>query len=253
MAKLNPQIASAIAPVKEGDVSSVIKLPGGCAFYRVDSRKASVVSPFESVKDQIRELLLRQKRAPEYERFVAQLKEDASIQSRGARYWKMKRSTHLTPGEFELLEILWSLGEASVKNVWAKVDPGRGLAYTTVMTVLEKMYRKGFLSQRKQGKAYIYSPIFDRDQALQGVMTHVCEAYFGGSLPPISPASSTGTLPPVPRRRLPRNERAKGRRAAVLSPAGTNTKTSKTTANLHPMDFGGSCDSMESLACQAQS
>ncbi len=80
VAKLNPQIASAIAPVKEGDVSPVIKLPGGFAFYRVDSRKASVVSPFESVRDQIRELLLRQKRAPEYERFVAQLKEDASIQ-----------------------------------------------------------------------------------------------------------------------------------------------------------------------------
>jgi BlaI family penicillinase repressor len=95
----------------------------------------------------------------------------------------MKRSTHLTPGEFELLEILWSLGEASVKNVRAKVDPGRGLAYTTVMTVLEKMYRKGFLSQRKQGKAYIYSPILGRDQALQGVLTHVCEAYFGGSYP----------------------------------------------------------------------
>jgi len=80
VAKLNPQIASAIATVKEGDVSPVIKLPGGCAFYRVDGRKASVVSPFETVRDQIRELLLRQKRAPEYERFVAQLKEDASIQ-----------------------------------------------------------------------------------------------------------------------------------------------------------------------------
>ncbi len=95
----------------------------------------------------------------------------------------MKRSAHLTPGEFELLQILWSLGEASVKNVWAKVDPERRLAYTTVMTVLEKMYRKGFLRQRKQGKAYIYSPILDRDQALQGVLAHICDAYFGGSYP----------------------------------------------------------------------
>ena len=121
----------------------------------------------------------------------------------------MKRSTHLTPGEFELLEILWSLGEASVKNVWAKVDPGRGLAYTTVMTVLEKMYRKGFLSQRKLGKAYIYSPILDRDQALQGVMTHVCEAYFGGSYPNlagfVNRHSSAGpTAPAAPATNAPK-------------------------------------------------
>jgi parvulin-like peptidyl-prolyl isomerase len=80
VAKLNPQIASGIATVKEGDITPVIKLQGAFAFYRVDSRKPSVVSPFDSVKDQIRELLFRQKRAPEYERFVAQLKEDASIQ-----------------------------------------------------------------------------------------------------------------------------------------------------------------------------
>jgi predicted transcriptional regulator len=92
----------------------------------------------------------------------------------------MKKSGHLTPGEFELMEILWPLGEASVKDVWMRLNPERGLAYTTVMTVLEKMYRKGILAQRKKGKAYLYSAILIREQALRGILEHVCDAYFGG-------------------------------------------------------------------------
>jgi BlaI family penicillinase repressor len=93
----------------------------------------------------------------------------------------MKKSAHLTPGEFELIEILWPLGEASVKEVWGKVASARGLAYTTVMTVLEKMHRKGILAQRKRGKAYLYSAILSREEALRGILEHVCEVYFKGS------------------------------------------------------------------------
>jgi predicted transcriptional regulator len=93
----------------------------------------------------------------------------------------MKKSSHLTPGEFELIEILWPLGEASVKDVWSRVDPARSLAYTTVMTVLEKMYRKGILSRRKKGKAYLYSAALTRAQALEGIVDHICQGFFGGS------------------------------------------------------------------------
>jgi predicted transcriptional regulator len=93
----------------------------------------------------------------------------------------MKKSSHLTPGEFELMEILWPLGEASVKDVWSRVGSARNLAYTTVMTVLEKMFRKGILSRRKKGKAYLYSAALTREQALQGIVDHICQGFFGGS------------------------------------------------------------------------
>jgi predicted transcriptional regulator len=93
----------------------------------------------------------------------------------------MKKSACLTPGEFELMAILWPMAEASVRQVWERVDPERGLAYTTVMTVLEKMFRKGVMSRRKKGKAYLYSPCLGRDQALQGILDHLCSAYFHGS------------------------------------------------------------------------
>jgi predicted transcriptional regulator len=93
----------------------------------------------------------------------------------------MKRPTHLTPGEFELMQILWGLGAGSVKQIWQKVDPQRNLAYTTVMTVLDKMRRKGILSQQKRGKAHWYTPTIRRDQALAGVIEHIVDNYFNGS------------------------------------------------------------------------
>jgi parvulin-like peptidyl-prolyl isomerase len=80
VSKLNPQIARAVASVKEGDISSVVKIPEGYAIYRVDERKVSVVRPFDEVKNDIKQILYEQKRQPEYDRFVAQLKEDAYIQ-----------------------------------------------------------------------------------------------------------------------------------------------------------------------------
>jgi len=80
LSKLNPQIALAVTSVKVGDISAVVKIPEGYAIYHVDERKASVVRPFEEVKNDIRQILYQQKRQPEYDRFVAQLKEDAYIQ-----------------------------------------------------------------------------------------------------------------------------------------------------------------------------
>jgi len=80
VSKLNSQIARAITSVKEGDISAVVKIPEGYAVYRVDARKVSVVRPFDEVKNDIKQILYERKRQPQYDRFVAQLKEDAYIQ-----------------------------------------------------------------------------------------------------------------------------------------------------------------------------
>jgi parvulin-like peptidyl-prolyl isomerase len=79
-AKLNPGIAAAVAKVKEGDVTPVIKGADSFAIYRVDNRKAAQARPLEEVRDEIRARIYEQKFNPELERFIAQLKEDAYIQ-----------------------------------------------------------------------------------------------------------------------------------------------------------------------------
>jgi peptidyl-prolyl cis-trans isomerase SurA len=80
MSQLSPQIAASIANVKEGDISAVTRLPEGYAIFRVESRKPPVVRPFEEVRNSIKDFLFDQKRQPELDKFVAQLKEDAYIQ-----------------------------------------------------------------------------------------------------------------------------------------------------------------------------
>ncbi len=79
-AKLNPDIAKAVSTVKEGDVSDIVKSSDACSIYRVDSRKAATIKPLAEVRDEIRNRIYEQKFNPEFDRFVAQLKEDAYIQ-----------------------------------------------------------------------------------------------------------------------------------------------------------------------------
>jgi len=58
------------------------------------------------------------------------------------------------------MEILWAGGEADVRTVAGKL--GRPLAYTTVMTTLDRLFKKGLLDRRKRDRAYVYSPRFSR-------------------------------------------------------------------------------------------
>jgi predicted transcriptional regulator len=62
----------------------------------------------------------------------------------------------LGPLELALMEILWKQGESSVHQVIQSLE--RPLAYTTVMTTCDRLYKKGFLERRKSERAYIYSP-----------------------------------------------------------------------------------------------
>lgn len=61
----------------------------------------------------------------------------------------------LGPLEVAVMEILWEHGEANVHDVIEKL--GRPLAYTTIMTTLDRLYKKGLLSRHKSERAFLYS------------------------------------------------------------------------------------------------
>jgi predicted transcriptional regulator len=61
----------------------------------------------------------------------------------------------LGPLEIAVMEILWEQGESNVHDVVEKL--GRPLAYTTVMTTLDRLYKKGLLSRHKSERAFLYS------------------------------------------------------------------------------------------------
>ena len=78
--KLNADMRKALVGVGEGEISEPRKSAEGLAIYRVDARKPAIVKPLDEVRDEIRNILYQQKRNPEYQRFITQLKEDAYIQ-----------------------------------------------------------------------------------------------------------------------------------------------------------------------------
>jgi predicted transcriptional regulator len=62
--------------------------------------------------------------------------------------------------EITVMEIVWAHGESSVHDVAQKL--GRPLAYTTVMTTLDRLYKKGLLDRRKFDRAFLYAPRLTR-------------------------------------------------------------------------------------------
>ncbi len=67
--------------------------------------------------------------------------------------------------EAAIMERLWSLGRpAAVRQVLEDLQRDRTIAYTTVMTVMDKLHRKGLLSREVDGRAYRYSPTRTREQ-----------------------------------------------------------------------------------------
>ncbi len=77
------------------------------------------------------------------------------------------RQLSLGPLETEILEIVWGLGCATVKDVHEKIlsDPNRELAYTSVTTVLRRLTEKGWLSCDKKERAFYWKPLVSRDEA----------------------------------------------------------------------------------------
>ena len=68
----------------------------------------------------------------------------------------------LGPLEVTVMEILWARGESNVRDVVDRLD--RPLAYTTVMTTLDRLFKKGLLARRKSDRAFIYAPSLTRDE-----------------------------------------------------------------------------------------
>ena len=73
----------------------------------------------------------------------------------------------LGPLETEILNIVWELGSARVKDVHERIlaDPDRELAYASVTTVLNRLTKKGWLQCHKQGRAFFWQPRISRQQA----------------------------------------------------------------------------------------
>ena len=85
------------------------------------------------------------------------------------------------PLELECLKVLWTLGEGNVKDVRGILTENRDLAYTTVMTLLDRLVRRGAAARRKSGRSFVYIPLVARDSLRSAAVKQLVDSLFEGS------------------------------------------------------------------------
>jgi predicted transcriptional regulator len=90
-------------------------------------------------------------------------------------------STTLTDGELKLMRVLWDLGEGTVGDVVAALKDTPKPAYNSVLTVLRILERKGYVTHRKDGRAFTFLPAVDRARARQSALKTFVNRFFEGS------------------------------------------------------------------------
>jgi predicted transcriptional regulator len=78
--------------------------------------------------------------------------------------------------EREVMRLAWRDGEVSVREVLHALGDDR--AYTTVMTTLDRLFRKGLVTRRKSGRAFLYSPRVTREEFERGLAEDVLDGLF---------------------------------------------------------------------------
>jgi predicted transcriptional regulator len=116
------------------------------------------------------------------------------------------------PLEMACLGVIWTRGEATVRDVVAGLAPRQQFAYTTVMTLLERLVRRGHLHRQKTGRSFRYSPSQNQAELREIAVTELVRNYFGGQRDALR-TWLDGATPNLPSN-LPKEE--------SLEPAGSN-------------------------------
>ena len=84
-----------------------------------------------------------------------------------------------------VLDEAWQRGEVTVREVHLAF--GENVAYTTLMTTLDRLYKKKLLERRKDGRAFVYSPVFSREEFEHGIREDVVHGLLGRGAEGVEP------------------------------------------------------------------
>jgi predicted transcriptional regulator len=90
-----------------------------------------------------------------------------------------QKATMLTNAEHRIMEVIWARGSATVAEVVQALE-GKD-AYTTILTLIRILKAKGYLSSRKEGRAYVFTPKVDRHTVARKAARQLLSKFFGGS------------------------------------------------------------------------
>lgn len=94
---------------------------------------------------------------------------------------RKRKSRQLTPLELEIMKVLWAASPATVQAVQQALPGEPRLAYTTVQTMLNVLFRKGKVKRTLRGRAFEYRPAVSREKAAGVAIRDIIDRLFGGS------------------------------------------------------------------------
>jgi predicted transcriptional regulator len=85
----------------------------------------------------------------------------------------------LTPLELDIMKAVWSRAPITVRAVQDAIRPGRQLAYTTVMTIMDRLYHKGFLTRTLRSRTHHYNPAINFADVRAEAVEVLIKNFFG--------------------------------------------------------------------------
>jgi len=92
-----------------------------------------------------------------------------------------RKSSTLTEAELRLMEVLWQKGPATVQQVQQDLPDKAPLAYNSVLTTIRILEKKGYVKHVKDGRAYVYTPLVEREEATRSEIRRLVNRFFGSS------------------------------------------------------------------------
>ena len=107
----------------------------------------------------------------------------------------MPKAIRLARLEYQLMEILWSRGASSVREIQQAMPDGNRLAYTTVQTTIFRMEVKGAIVRIGQaGNAYLFEARITRENAQRALIDDLLAVFGGDSQPVMAHLAKSGNL-----------------------------------------------------------
>ena len=94
----------------------------------------------------------------------------------------MPSRQQLTELQLAILRIIWDKGEATVQDIWEALHPERGLAQTTIATVLSRLERRGVVTRRAQARQYHYRAAVTEQDVQHSMVGELTERLFDGDV-----------------------------------------------------------------------
>jgi predicted transcriptional regulator len=92
-----------------------------------------------------------------------------------------RKSPTLTEAELRLMEVLWEKGPSTVQQVLQSLSEKTPLAYNSVLTTIRILENKGYVKHIKDGRAHVYTPLVERQEATRSEIRRLVNRFFGNS------------------------------------------------------------------------